>query len=117
MPELVTFALETRGELAIVFVSGPDHDANRAFASQFSVNFPVLTQPDQRVAADYKVRVTPFAFYLDAEGVVRARGVVNRKGQLIAMVTRGRYGNTQQLPVAELPTTDAGVTDAARGGD
>lgn len=87
MPDLVAFA-EQRPTTDFWFVSTADSAANNNFARQHRLQFPVLTDSDQRVALQYKVRVTPFAFYIDAAGVVRAKSVVNRLSQLRALVQR-----------------------------
>lgn len=88
MPDLVQFA-RARPGLAVVAIGGPDDERTRTFAAEFRTPFSFLTQPNHWISAKYRVRSTPFAFYLDDAGVVRAKGIVNRLAQLEQLVERG----------------------------
>lgn len=89
MPELVNFRQEVGGRVDVAFVSSGDAEANRKFARENAVSFDVLTEPRMTLFDAYKVRATPFAFYLDENGLVRAKGIVNQLTQLRALVVRG----------------------------
>lgn len=88
MPDLVAFAA-TRPELAVIAIGGDDAERNEQFAREFGASFPVVTQEQQWISIKYRVRSTPFAFYLDRAGVVRAKGIVNRMTQLEQLAGRG----------------------------
>lgn len=82
MPDLVTFATQNQERVAVYFVAGQDKEANQRFAQEYSVPFPLLTQSELHIAQRYKVRQSPFAFYIDESGIVRAKAIVNRLSQL-----------------------------------
>jgi methylamine dehydrogenase accessory protein MauD len=64
--------------LRVVFVASDDEGENLAFARKHEVAYPVLTQSaDLSASQDYAVRVTPFLYCLDEQGVVRGRAVVS----------------------------------------
>jgi methylamine dehydrogenase accessory protein MauD len=88
MPDLVAFTA-ARPELAVIAIGGADAERNEQFAREFGTRFPVLTQEQEWISIKYRVRSTPFAFYLDRAGVVRAKGIVNRMTQLEQLVGRG----------------------------
>jgi len=88
MPDLVRFASERRA-LSVVAIGGPEDARNREFATEFRTPFSLLTQMNYWISAKYRVRSTPFAFYLDDSGIVRAKGIVNRLAQLEQLLDRG----------------------------
>jgi hypothetical protein len=51
--------------------------------------FPVLLQEKWPVSKKYEVMVTPFAFLIDENGVVRSKGIVSSKKHL-GFVLEGR---------------------------
>jgi peroxiredoxin len=89
MPELVNFYHEVQGRIYVAFVSSADPEANQKFASENAAEFDVLTEQRVALLGAYKVRSTPFAFYLDHDGIVRSKGIVNRNSQIRALVVRG----------------------------
>jgi methylamine dehydrogenase accessory protein MauD len=69
--------------LAVVVTS-----ASASFAAD--VPPPAVGLADVATVAAYRVRATPFAVYLDPNGVVGAKGIVNTLEQLEQVVARGR---------------------------
>ena len=82
VPDLNAFARERHEELAVLFLSRGDVDEARRFARELDVQVPVAAHPDQELADAYKARVTPFAFLIDGEGVVQAKGLANNRDHL-----------------------------------
>lgn len=101
MPELATFAHENVGRIGVYFVAGENVAENREFAGDYNAPFPVLTQPGLSVAGRYKVRSSPFAFYIDADGIVQAKSIVNRLSQLRQL--------TMPEPESAPPTASVGA--------
>lgn len=96
VPDLETFAAEKREQLRVLFLSrGEIEDAQR-FAKEQDVRVPVAVHPDESLAEQYKVRVTPFAFLIDAEGVVRAKGLANNRAHLDMLVEQSANGGSPQ---------------------
>jgi cytochrome c biogenesis protein CcmG/thiol:disulfide interchange protein DsbE len=75
-PELVKFSQrhQAAGDAAIVGVIFDDTAPNvRRFMADLGGDWPVLADPDGRVALDYGVRGPPESFLVDPDGVVVAK--------------------------------------------
>ena len=55
---------------------------NREWAEDVTAEFPVLIQEKWRVSKSFEVYATPFAFLIDAGGVVRSAGIAGSKQHL-----------------------------------
>ncbi len=82
VPDLNVFARERAGELRVLFLSRGSADEARRFAEEAGFDVPVAAHPDQTLPDEYKARVTPFAFLIDGEGVIRAKGLTNNRDHL-----------------------------------
>ena len=82
IPDLNVFAEERRSELDVLFLCQSEPEAARRFVAETGVRVPVAVQPDDTLADAYKARVTPFAFLIDGEGVIRAKGLANNREHL-----------------------------------
>ncbi len=82
MPELAAFAQEVGDRLVIVVVGSEDHGANAQMADRYLLAVPVVTQQNRSISGAFEVAATPFAFFADGSGRVRAKGVVNSLTQL-----------------------------------
>ena len=85
--------------------------ATRRFVEDYAIAVPVAHYPDDSIANAYKARVTPFAFLIDGEGVIRAKGLANNREHLEMLVRSandseakgaGRNGTSAETP-AEVP--------------
>jgi methylamine dehydrogenase accessory protein MauD len=94
MPDLQAFAAEKSATLRVLFLSRGDVEDARRFAQEQHVQVPVAVHPDERLAEQYKVRVTPFAFVIDGDGVVRAKGLANNRAHLDALLQQAANGAT-----------------------
>jgi len=90
MPDLNAFADEYRGQLNVLYLSRSEPDAARAFAAEFDVRVPVGVHPDTELPEQYLARVTPFAFLIDGEGIVRAKGLANGREHLDMLLLMAR---------------------------
>lgn len=82
IPELNVFARERSEELRVLFLCRGDLDEARRFAEEFDVEVPVAAHPDEALPTQYQARVTPFAFLVDGEGVIQAKGLANNREHL-----------------------------------
>jgi methylamine dehydrogenase accessory protein MauD len=110
MPDLQRFAADRRDALRVLFLCRGSAEEARRFASELDVQVPVAVLPDEALAEQYKVRVTPFGFLIDAEGVVRAKGLTNNYSHLEMLERmasegyqskRGRNGTSHPAERAE----------------
>lgn len=82
IPDLNAFAQEKRDELHVLFLCRGGLDEARRFAEELDVQVPVAVHPDDSLPDQFRARVTPFAFLLDGEGIVRAKGLANNRSHL-----------------------------------
>lgn len=82
IPDLNVFARERRQELSVLFLSRSELEEARRFAQELDLQVPLAVHPDQSLPDTYKARVTPFAFLIDGEGVVQAKGLANNREHL-----------------------------------
>jgi methylamine dehydrogenase accessory protein MauD len=95
IPDLNAFAQDRRDELSVLFLSRSSVEEARAFAEGHGLAVPVAAHPDERLPDSYRARVTPFAFLIDAEGVVRAKSLANNREHL-EMLLRAAAGAAGQ---------------------
>lgn len=82
IPDLNVFARERERDLQVLFLSRGEVEATQRFVSEHEVQVPVATHPDEELMEQYQARVTPFAFLIDEDGVVRAKGLANNRSHL-----------------------------------
>lgn len=75
-------ALARKGELQVVVVNNAEPDIAREWAEDVKAEFPVLVQEKWRVSKSFEVYATPFAFLVDAGGVVRSAGICGSRRHL-----------------------------------
>jgi peroxiredoxin len=66
-----------RGDTQVVVVNNGDAATTQKWSDEVGARFPVLTQDKFRVSKKYEVFATPFAFLLDAKGVIVSKGIIN----------------------------------------
>ena len=96
LPDLEAFATEKRDELRVLFLSRGEIEESRRFAQELAVRVPVAVHPDESLPEQYKVRVTPFAFLIDGEGVVRAKGLANNRAHLDMLLQQAAAGHVPE---------------------
>jgi len=73
VPELNKLA--RKDDLQVVVVNNAEPEIAREWAEDVAAEFPVLIQEKWRVSKSFEVYATPFAFLIDAGGVVRSAGI------------------------------------------
>lgn len=79
-PELNKLA--RKNDLQVVVVNNAEPDIAREWAEDVKAEFPVLIQEKWRVSKSFEVYATPFAFLIDAGGVVRSAGIAGSQQHL-----------------------------------
>ncbi len=82
IPDLNVFARERAAELQALYLSRGELEETRRFIDELDVRVPVAIHTDHELPDKYKARVTPFAFVIDGEGIVRAKGLANNGDHL-----------------------------------
>jgi methylamine dehydrogenase accessory protein MauD len=101
--------LQRGGDVQVLVVNNGDLEVTRRWAAESRADFPVLAQEQFSVSKRYEMYATPFAFLIDARGVIASRGLVNN-GQHIGFVLSGA-GETARggQAGAEPAAAEAGV--------
>ena len=90
IPDLNAFAQENREELRALFLCRGSLDEARRFGDELNVQVPVAVHPDDGLPDRFRARVTPFAFLIDGEGVVKAKGLANNRAHLEMLLDMAR---------------------------
>ena len=90
IPDLNVFAEERREELRVLFLSRGDTEEARQLVSETDLRVPVAVHPDENLPEQYKTRVSPFAFLIDSEGIVQAKGLANNRDHLTMLMDMSR---------------------------
>jgi methylamine dehydrogenase accessory protein MauD len=80
LPELNR--LQRRGNPQVLLVETGGPEPAKQLAAEGRAAFPVLLQETRNLAKRYHVHALPFAFLIDEQGVIRARGVVANRQHL-----------------------------------
>jgi methylamine dehydrogenase accessory protein MauD len=112
IPDLNELARTHSAELnALFLIRGEPADAER-FVDELDVQVPVALHNDEELPDKYKARVTPFAFVIDGEGIVRAKGLANNREHLDMLLrmaqdeTTGRRRQTRNGRAVEAPLAE-----------
>lgn len=98
MPHLRDIAPERSRDIAVLTICHGSEATCGEFAQAFRLDVPVLVDGPNAIAASYDVRMTPFAFLIDADGVIRLRGVVNTWPQLESLIAEEGTVSPQEWP-------------------
>jgi peroxiredoxin len=100
--------LQRGGQVQVLVVHRGDLEAARQWAAEARACFPVLAQEDLALSQQYQVFATPFAFFIDEQGVITSKGIMNDGQQLgfvlsgaRATATRGQLGGEAEQSKAD----------------
>jgi methylamine dehydrogenase accessory protein MauD len=78
LPDLTRVAEQHVADgLQVLVVNNGSVEVTRALLNGHEPSFPVLLQEHWKVSREYGAFIAPFAFVIDEQGVIRAKGVVN----------------------------------------
>jgi methylamine dehydrogenase accessory protein MauD len=63
----------------VLVVNNGDVQATRKWSTKVGARFPVLAQAQFSISKKYQVFATPFAFLIDAKGVIVSKGIINNR--------------------------------------
>lgn len=82
LPQLHDWA-RSHSEVGVLWLNAASPEESLKFVSDTGASLPIAPySPEENLMDRYRVRVTPFMFLLDENGIVRAKGLVNTKGGL-----------------------------------
>jgi len=95
IPDLNVFAHERQEELRVLFMSRGEAEETRRFADETGLRVPLAVHPDDALPEAYKARVSPFAFLIDREGVIQAKGLANNRDHLELLLRMAKDGSSE----------------------
>jgi peroxiredoxin len=98
--------LQRKGTVRVVGVHSGEIDVVRTWMAEAHCEFPIVVQQDLALSRRYQIFATPFAFLINAQGVVESKGLVMRE-QHVRYVLAG--------PVDGPATADAGTEVVSAG--
>lgn len=113
IPDLNVFAGERQDELRVLFLSRGNVEEARRFMQEMDAHVPVAVHPDSALADSYQARVTPFAFLLDGEGIIRAKGLANNREHLDLLLRMAKQEGHEIGPDASRNGSRAGEREPA----
>jgi methylamine dehydrogenase accessory protein MauD len=108
MPAIGRLAGAGDDSLDITAIVAGAPEAAAGFARKFRLPFRCLAEAGRGAAERYRVRVTPFAFLIDEDGRILAKGLCSDAAHLQELLMAGGSGGL-------LPTPEAAVQMAPRG--
>ncbi|MEX0788924.1 MAG: TlpA disulfide reductase family protein [Anaerolineales bacterium] len=76
-PHLADFHRSFKGKVNVALISRSSPRSILETVATFKLKMPVAADEAGSISRDYMVRATPFAYRMDAMGIVRRRGIVN----------------------------------------
>jgi methylamine dehydrogenase accessory protein MauD len=83
-----------RGDTHVVVINNGDPDSTRKWDAEVGARFPVLAQAQFSISKKYEVFATPFAFLIDAKGVIVSKGIINNRQHIRYVLSGARPPET-----------------------
>ena len=90
-----------RGETQVLVVNNGDPEATRKWSTEVGARFPVLAQDKLSISKKYEVFATPFAFLIDAKGVIVSKGIINNRQHIRYVLSATRVPGSNGHVAAE----------------
>ena len=101
LPQLHEWAA-AHPDVGVLWLNAASPEESLKFVSDTGATLPIVPHPAEGNLLDaYKVRVTPFSFLLDENGIIRAKGLVNSKAGLDLYYKELKTGKQQEQTVAQ----------------
>ena len=71
-----------KGKVKVIAVNSGEADAVGRWAAETGARFPVLAQNQRDLSRQYQVVASPFAFLINEQGVIRAKGIISNRQHL-----------------------------------
>jgi peroxiredoxin len=95
--------LQQQGVLQVLLIETGGPEPAKQLAGQGRAAFPVLVQETRNLAKRYHVHALPFAFLIDEQGVLRARGIVSSRQHLDLLLGEARKEPATAISPARSP--------------
>jgi methylamine dehydrogenase accessory protein MauD len=79
-----------RGDTYVVVINNGDTETTCKWSTEVGACFPVLAQTQFSISKKYEVFATPFAFLIDAKGVIVSKGIINNRQHIRYILSGAR---------------------------
>ena len=102
LPQLHDWA-KAHPDVTVLWLNSASPEESLKFASDTGATLPILAHPpDLELMDKYRVRVTPFLFMLDEQGVVRTKGLANTKAGIDLYYRELKTGKIEQEDIEQI---------------
>jgi len=108
MPELNQ--IHATGEVQVLVVQNGDIGAIQKWAEEHRPCFPVAVQEHFSVSKRYEIFITPFAFLIDEEGIIAARGLASSRQYLGYVISKAGHDQHDNHEEGVVPFLDKSET-------
>jgi methylamine dehydrogenase accessory protein MauD len=74
----------------VLVINNGDREVTRKWRAEVGARFPVLAQEQFSISKKYQVFATPFAFLIDAKGVIVSKGIINNRQHIRYVLSGAR---------------------------
>lgn len=94
--------LQRKGEVQVLVVINSDAEGAREWAAETKACFPVMMQQDLDTSRNYQVVASPFAFYVNEQGLIASKGIITSSHHISYLLSgkTARPDNTVEEPVS-----------------
>jgi peroxiredoxin len=85
----------------VLVVNNGDLEMTRKWNTEVAARFPVLAQTQFSISKKYEVFATPFAFLIDAKGVIISKGIVNNRQHIRYVLSGARASEPGALTTGD----------------
>jgi methylamine dehydrogenase accessory protein MauD len=103
-----------RGGTQVIVVNNGDPEATWKWSAEVEARFPVLAQDKFSISKKYEVFATPFAFLIDANGVIVSKGIINNRQHLRYVLSAARAPGSNGHDAAESDDSAEGKSAVKR---
>jgi methylamine dehydrogenase accessory protein MauD len=102
-----------RGDTQVLVVNNGEQEETRKWSAEVGARFPVLAQDKFSISKKYEVYTTPFAFLIDAKGVIVSKGIINNRQHIRYVLSGARRSEPGALATGDLVAAEP--DDSAEG--
>jgi methylamine dehydrogenase accessory protein MauD len=90
----------------ILVINNGDLKATRQWSAELQARFPVLAQEMFSISKKYEAFATPFAFLIDAKGMIASKGIINNRQHIRYVLSGKHVGEQHDQPDTETASAE-----------
>jgi methylamine dehydrogenase accessory protein MauD len=95
----------------VLVVNNGDPEATQKWSREVGARFPVLAQEQFSISKKFQVFATPFAFLIDAKGVIVSKGIINNRLHIRYVLSGPRTNESNGHAAGEPSGSERVVSD------